>query len=642
MDDSSVNNNLKHAKALGSRAWNVSLDEMLEEDRDASIADPMEAPWESGDPLKERLYEAVQELPEDQQELFAMRYLWEMTQQEISDRTGIESMIGKDWERMRWNPSSGQRAVLIRMISSAAGRSAQDELFASLMETFVADCERTYTSDVPAVMMYCEVRHLGGKAAADRIFRRCKGDYSLNAILAALKMDDPGSNQVGASVFMSRHLKCIEFIRKYAVEEKGGSSKGSAGSGNSKGNESGRNSKGSAGSGSSESGRNSKSSESGGNSKGSTGSGSSKSGGSSKGSTGSGSSKGSESGKEDTMATALSRAKILLRQPKNDVMTGYTPDGKQCFVDAGAWVKKPKRGDVIYFYSTAKGRIGHVGIVERVDAGAKMVYTVEGNTSSSEYAENGGCVARHCYSYAQMGGKNRVNGFGRPDFAGAGVTADQFVKMAVSFLGYLEKKSNAELNSKTANAGSNNYQRFQRDIGAGNGDQWCQFFVDAVALYTCEGSDGKDGGAAGSSGSGKIGGSSGSKAGGSGKAGGSTGSGGSGKAGGSSGNGGSGGSGKNGGNSGSKTGVSGSKSSSGSGRRVLKEDVVWTGRVTASSLNVRVWAGTENTVVSFSPLKKGTEIGVCDEMTDLDYEKWYYIEFEGRHGFVCGKYVERV
>ena len=264
------------------------------------------------------------------------------------------------------------------------------------------------------------------------------------------------------------------------------------------------------------------------------------------------------------------------------------------------------------------------------------------NTSSSEYAENGGCVARHSYSYAAMGGKNRVNGFGRPDFAGAGVTAEQFVKKAVSFLGYLEKRSNADLNSKTANAGSNNYQRFQRYIGAGNGDQWCQFFVDAVALYTCEGSDGKDGGTAGSSGSGKIGGSSGSKAGGSGKAGGSTGSGGSGKAGGSSGNGGSGGSGKNGGNSGSKTGVSGSKSSSGSGRRVLKEDVVWTGRVTASSLNVRVWAGTENPVVSFSPLKKGTEIGVCDEMTDLDYEKWYYIEFEGRHGFVCGKYVERV
>ena len=319
--------------------------------------------------------------------------------------------------------------------------------------------------------------------------------------------------------------------------------------------------------------------------------------------------------------TAMQRAKVLLRQPKDDVMTGYTPDGKQCFVDADAWVKKPKRGDVIYFYSTAKGRVGHVGIVERVDTGSQLVYTVEGNTSSGEYAENGGCVARHCYSYAEMGGQNRVNGFGRPDFAGAGVTAEQFVKTAVSFLGYLEKRSNKDLDSKTANAGSNNYQRFQRDIGAGNGDQWCQFFVDAVALYTCEGSDGKAG-----SGSG----------GGSGKAGGSSGSSGNGKAGSSSGSGGSGGSGKAGGSG------SGQKSSSGSGTRVLNEDVVWTGRVTASSLNVRVWAGTENPVVSFSPLKKGTEIGVCDEMTDLDYEKWYYIEFEGRHGFVCGKYVERV
>ena len=319
--------------------------------------------------------------------------------------------------------------------------------------------------------------------------------------------------------------------------------------------------------------------------------------------------------------TAMQRAKVLLRQPKDDVMTGYTPDGKQYFVDAGAWVKKPKRGDVIYFYSTAKGRVGHVGIVERVDTGSQLVYTVEGNTSSGEYAENGGCVARHCYSYAEMGGQNGVNGFGRPDFAGAGVTAEQFVKTAVSFLGYLEKRSNKDLDSKTANAGSNNYQRFQRDIGAGNGDQWCQFFVDAVALYTCEGSDGKTG-----SGSG----------GGSGKAGGSSGSSGSGKAGSSSGSSGSGGSGKAGGSG------SGQKSSSGSGTRVLNEDVVWTGRVTASSLNVRVWAGTENPVVSFSPLKKGTEIGVCDEMTDLDYEKWYYIEYEGRHGFVCGKYVERV
>ena len=183
--------------------------------------------------------------------------------------------------------------------------------------------------------------------------------------------------------------------------------------------------------------------------------------------------------------SALSRAKILLRQPQGSVMTGYTPEGKSCFVKAGAWTTTPKRGDVIYFYSSAKGRVGHTGIVEKVDG--KTVYTIEGNTSSSAYAENGGCVARHSYNISKIGGTNRVNGFGRPDFAGAGVTADEFVKTAAGELGYLEKRSNKDLDSKTANAGSNNFTKYQRDVGAGNGDQWCQYFVDAVALYTCGG-----------------------------------------------------------------------------------------------------------------------------------------------------------
>ena len=30
------------------------------------------------------------------------------------------------------------------------------------------------------------------------------------------------------------------------------------------------------------------------------------------------------------------------------------------------------------------------------------------------------------------------------------------------------------------------------------------------------------------------------------------------------------------------------------------------------------------------------------ELKDQELEKWYYIEFIGRHGFVCGKYVKRV
>lgn len=331
------------------------------------------------------------------------------------DTAGIKSMLSKDWVAIRWKPTAEQKKVLIKLISSDIGKQCQDELFAELMKKFVADCESTYTKDVPAVMMYCEIRHLGGKTAADRIFKRCNGNYSLDNIMEALRRDQDdtsSSNQVGDKKFWSRHQKCVEFINKYAVREDGG---------------------------------------------------------------------------RDTR-TPLQRAKILLRQPQGDVMTGYTPDGKQCFVDAGAFTHEPKKGYVIYFYSTSKGRVGHVGIVERVDAANKIVHTVEGNTSSTEYAENGGCVARHSYSYASQGGSNRVNGFGIPNFSGAGVTADDFVATAVSYLGYLEKRSNKDLDSKTANAGSNNYQKFQRDVGAGNGDQWCQYFVDACALYTCQGS----------------------------------------------------------------------------------------------------------------------------------------------------------
>lgn len=331
----------------------------------------------------------------------------------------IESMLGTDWVATRWNPSSSQKSVLIKLISSNIGRDCQDELFAELMKKFVTDCESTYTKKVSVVMMYCEIRHLGGKTAADRIFKRCNGNYSLDSIMSALKKDQydtSSSNQVGDKKFWSRHQKCVEFINKYAVSESGNEVK--------------------------------------------------------------------------PVASALSRAKTLLRQPQGDVMTGYTPDGKSYFVAAKQWYSTPQKGDVIYFYSTSKGRVGHVGMVEKVDSANKIVHTIEGNTSSTEYAENGGCVARHSYSYKYQGGTNRVNGFGRPNFAGAGVTADQFVATGVSFLGYLEKRSNSQLDSKTANAGSNNYQRFQRDVGAGNGDQWCQFWIDAMALYTCQGVSG--------------------------------------------------------------------------------------------------------------------------------------------------------
>lgn len=45
-------------------------------------------------------------------------------------------------------------------------------------------------------------------------------------------------------------------------------------------------------------------------------------------------------------------------------------------------------------------------------------------------------------------------------------------------IGYLEKKSNSQLDSKTANAGSNNYTKYWRDIKPDyQGQPWCAAFV---------------------------------------------------------------------------------------------------------------------------------------------------------------------
>lgn len=64
--------------------------------------------------------------------------------------------------------------------------------------------------------------------------------------------------------------------------------------------------------------------------------------------------------------------------------------------------------------------------------------------------------------------------------------ADKVVQIALNEVGYLEKKSNAQLDDKTANAGSNNYTKYARDLdnisgfynGKKNGYPWCDVFTD--------------------------------------------------------------------------------------------------------------------------------------------------------------------
>ncbi len=64
-------------------------------------------------------------------------------------------------------------------------------------------------------------------------------------------------------------------------------------------------------------------------------------------------------------------------------------------------------------------------------------------------------------------------------------TASKLIAIAEAEVGYLEKKSNTNLDSKTGNAGSKNYTKYARDLhkagyynGNKNGYSWCEVFVD--------------------------------------------------------------------------------------------------------------------------------------------------------------------
>ena len=105
------------------------------------------------------------------------------------------------------------------------------------------------------------------------------------------------------------------------------------------------------------------------------------------------------------------------------VWTNYTPTGSGAFKQRGRYIQrgkgKPKRGDIIYFFSSSKGRIGHVGIVYKVDSA--YVYTIEGNTSgSSNLISNGGGVKKKSYRL----NSTYIDGYGSVDYSAVGDAQD--------------------------------------------------------------------------------------------------------------------------------------------------------------------------------------------------------------------------
>lgn len=316
----------------------------------------------------------------------------------ITDIVGVPSslvtVMNKDWVSIRFNPNTTQKNDIIKLIDSETGHKIQDEMFAELMNKFIEDCEKEYTKEVKAVMMYCEIRHLGGKGPVERIFNRCNGNYTMDNIMASLlkdQNDTSSSNQVGDKKFWSRHQKCKEFIEKYVEKEGEIMNEIDALIKTAEG----------------EMGYHEKASNKSLDDK----------------TANSGSGNYTKYGRDllkwlpetgDTYGInyewcdqfvdwcfiktfGIKRAKELLYG-----WSAYTPTSAQYFKNKGRYDRKPKKGDIVFFYSTSKGRIGHTGLVYKVSG--NTVYTIEGNANNQ--------VMKKSYSLSD----SYVNGFAHPNY----------------------------------------------------------------------------------------------------------------------------------------------------------------------------------------------------------------------------------
>ena len=73
----------------------------------------------------------------------------------------------------------------------------------------------------------------------------------------------------------------------------------------------------------------------------------------------------------------------------------------------------------------------------------------------------------------------------------------------------------------------------------------------------------------------------------------------------------------------------------------MNETPKWKGKLNRNA-KVRTWAGSDNKEVSFSPLKKNTQVEVCDTVKDTKNRNWYYIKVNDKFGFIYSEYVNKI
>ena len=129
-----------------------------------------------------------------------------------------KSFTTKPYYQPKKNSAKGKS--IINIISSTGGKKSQDKLFAETIENYLnhAISYGINKDNIKALMMWCEIEHLGGLSPTKRIFGRCGKNPSMDQIMNALKQDQSNGNtaEVGDKIFQSRHDCCYKWINQYA------------------------------------------------------------------------------------------------------------------------------------------------------------------------------------------------------------------------------------------------------------------------------------------------------------------------------------------------------------------------------------------------------------------------------------------
>ena len=138
--------------------------------------------------------------------------------------------------------------------------------------------------------------------------------------------------------------------------------------------------------------------------------------------------------------------------------------------DACRLTKVPNVGDIVFFCEANKDTTNHAGLIYKVDL--TSIYTIEGDTTGSDsVVTNGNCVATKSYSKTNA----RILGYGYLNYTDK-APMSTVITVALGEVGYLEKKSDSQLNSKTANAGNSGFTKYGKWMGS-NGNQWSGSFI---------------------------------------------------------------------------------------------------------------------------------------------------------------------